>query len=95
MIQAAVDGQGVAIATSPLVKHLLRAGKLAAPLKQRASSARAYYVVVAPQAARRPDVAAFVQWLLAQAAEDEVRDHVGPRRPNSGKRQPSPRVASS
>jgi len=84
VIQAAVDGQGVAIATSPLVKHLIRAGKLVAPLKQRAPSARAYYVVVAPQAARRPEVAAFVQWLQAQAAE--AMDAAGTRPPASRER---------
>jgi DNA-binding transcriptional LysR family regulator len=96
VIQAAVDGQGVAIATTPLVKHLIREGRLVAPLKQRAASARAYYVVVAPQAAHRPEVEAFVQWLLAQAAEDEARDKPGMRRaghrkPRIGKPGPSPR----
>ena len=81
VIQAAVDGQGVAIATSPLVKHLIRDGRLVAPLKQRAASARAYYAVVAPQAARRPEVEAFVQWLIAQAKEDEARDRGGAKPP--------------
>ena len=77
VIQAAVDGQGVAVATSPLVKQLIREGRLAAPLKQRASSARAYYVAVAAPSAKRPEVEAFVQWLLAQAKEDEARDRNG------------------
>jgi DNA-binding transcriptional LysR family regulator len=79
VIHAAVDGQGVAIATTPLVKDLIRAGKLVAPLRERASSARAYYAVVAPRAAKRPDVERFVQWLLAQARADELRE--GKRRP--------------
>ena len=74
VIQAAVDGQGVAIATSPLVKHLILEGKLVAPLKQRAASARAYYAVVAPQAAKRPEVEAFLQWLIAQAKDDDTKD---------------------
>jgi DNA-binding transcriptional LysR family regulator len=91
VIRAAVDGQGVAIATSPLVKHLIREGKLVAPLRQRAASSRAYYVVVAPQAARRPEVEAFVQWLIAQAKQEEARD-LGerPRRPPSPRRRPGP-----
>jgi DNA-binding transcriptional LysR family regulator len=88
VIQAAVDGQGVAIATSPLVKHLIREGRLVAPLKQRAASARAYYAVVAPQAAKRPEVEAFVQWLLAQAKEDEAIDLGQSAR---GRRSPNPR----
>lgn len=77
VIQAAVDGQGVAVATSPLVKQLIREGRLVAPLKQRASSARAYYVAVAPPSAKRPEVEAFLQWLLAEAKEDEARDRSG------------------
>ena len=81
VIRAAVDGQGVAIATTPLVKDLIRKGRLVAPLKQRAASARAYYAVVAPAAARRPEVEAFVQWLIAQAKEDEARDKGGTKPP--------------
>jgi DNA-binding transcriptional LysR family regulator len=88
VIQAAVDGQGVAIATGPLVKQLIRAGRLVAPLKQRAASSRAYYLVVAPQAAQRPEVEAFVQWLLAQAKEDEAIDLGQSAR---GRRSPNPR----
>jgi DNA-binding transcriptional LysR family regulator len=90
-----VDGWGVAIATTPLVKHLLRAGKLVAPLKQRAASARAYYVVVAPQAARRPQVEAFVQWLQAQAANDEARDRGEKRRAAARRRPPRRRPAKT
>jgi len=30
--------------------------------------------LVAPQAAKRPDVEAFVQWLIAQAKDDEAKD---------------------
>jgi DNA-binding transcriptional LysR family regulator len=88
VIQAAVDGQGVAIATTPLVKHLIREGKLVAPLKQRAASARAYYAVVTAQAARQPEVAAFVQWLIAQANEDEARDTTATRPSARAKRAP-------
>jgi DNA-binding transcriptional LysR family regulator len=92
VIQAAVDGQGVAIATSPLVKHLIRDGRLVAPLKQRATSARAYYAVVAPQAAKRPEVEAFVQWLVAQAKEDEARDR-GRAKQSASRKPPQRRRA--
>jgi DNA-binding transcriptional LysR family regulator len=88
VILAAVDGQGVAIATSPLVKHLIRDGRLVAPLQQRAASSRAYYVAVAAPSAKRPEVEAFVQWLIAQAKEDEARDTGASSR---GRRSPSPR----
>jgi DNA-binding transcriptional LysR family regulator len=98
VIQAAVDGQGVAIATSPLVKHLIRDGRLVAPLTQRAASARAYYAVVAAQAARRPEVEAFVNWLRAQAKEDEARDLTAtppPARATRGGRRASAPALSS
>jgi len=88
VIHAAVDGQGVAIASSPLVKDLIRTGRLVAPLPERAASARAYYLVVAPRTARRPDVELFVQWLLDQAAADETpeRGAKTPRRRPAAKR---------
>lgn len=74
VIRAAVDGQGVAIGTTPLVKDLVRQGKLVAPLRQRAASARAYFAALSPRAAARAEAKAFVQWLQLQAENDEARD---------------------
>jgi DNA-binding transcriptional LysR family regulator len=72
LIQAAIDGQGVALAPSPLVRRLLAEGKLVAPLKAVTGSARAYYLLVEAAAAARPQVRQFIEWLLGQAQE-EVR----------------------
>jgi DNA-binding transcriptional LysR family regulator len=72
LIQAAVAGQGVALGRVPLIAEHLRDGRLVAPFAKRYESARGYYAVVAPHAAERPDVVAFVRWLA-----DEARREVG------------------
>jgi len=68
LIQAAVAGQGVALGRLPLLSEHLRDGRLVAPFAKRYDSARGYYVLVAPHAEGRADVAAFVDWLSDEAA---------------------------
>jgi len=75
LIQAAVDGQGVALAPTPLVRRLLADGRLVAPLKAVTGSGRAWYLVVEPASAARPHVRQFSEWMLEQA-EEEVRANV-------------------
>ena len=67
VIQAAIDGQGIALGATGLVQRLIKQGKLVAPLAGISSkSPRAYYLIVAPDSERRPDVQAFNAWLLRQ-----------------------------
>ena len=66
-IRAAIDGQGVALGTSPLVRQPIRQGKLIAPLDKKFESSRAYFLAIAPDAAERPEVKEFTGWLLRQA----------------------------
>ena len=66
-IRAAVDGQGVALATLALVADLLKQGKLVAPLPQRFASPRSYYLLLTDRAAANPALEAFRQWLTKQA----------------------------
>ena len=66
-IQAAIDGQGVALGTSPLVRQPIKQGKLIAPLERKFDSSRAYYLVIAADAGARPEVNEFAAWLLRQA----------------------------
>jgi DNA-binding transcriptional LysR family regulator len=70
MIQAAIDGQGVALGRSPLVRRLIKQGKLAAPFESKSISSRAYFVLAAAGAAARPEVQHFIGW-LAQTAKRE------------------------
>ena len=71
LIQAAVEGQGIALGRSPLVRRLIKQGKLVAPFSRRTVSPRAYYVFMSRDAADRPEVGDFVSWLLREAKRDE------------------------
>lgn len=69
IIPAAVAGHGVALGRSPLVKDLMRSGELVAPFKSSADPARAYFAILSRNAAGRSEVAAFLEWLRAEAAK--------------------------
>ena len=69
IIPAAIWGHGVALGRSPLMKGLIASGELIAPFKRSADPARAYFAIVSKTAAGRPEVAAFVDWLKAEAAK--------------------------
>src|SRR4030088_911171 len=69
IIPAAIAGHGVALGRSPLVQDLLLSKELVVPFKSTADPARRYFSVVAKDAAGRPEVAAFVEWLKAEAAK--------------------------
>jgi len=70
VIHAAIDGQGVALGTSPLVRQLVKQGRLIAPLAKKFDSSRAYYLVTSPAAAERPEVKDFAGWMLRQAKQE-------------------------
>ncbi|MDE0856788.1 MAG: LysR substrate-binding domain-containing protein, partial [Nevskia sp.] len=73
VIQAAVEGHGVALGRLPLMEAQLRRRQLVAPfelsrLKGRPPrTALAYYVVMEPVAAARPEVRHFAEWLHSEA----------------------------
>jgi DNA-binding transcriptional LysR family regulator len=69
VVQAAIDGSGVAIGRIPHTARHLRDGLLVAPFGAEAVLRRGtYFVLVAPRSAERSVVKAFVAWL-----HDEVR----------------------
>jgi LysR family glycine cleavage system transcriptional activator len=67
LIQAAVDGLGVALGSSIFVADHLREGRLVQPFNPVFHDARAYYVVCPPAHCERPEVAAFRDWLIEQS----------------------------
>jgi DNA-binding transcriptional LysR family regulator len=75
VVQAALDGQGVALGRVPLIDGLLKQGRLVAPFHNRHTTSRAYYVIRGTHAAARPEAQAFVEWLVTEAKPeaDEVR----------------------
>lgn len=68
VLQAAIDGQGVALARSVMAHDDLAAGRLVRLFPQvRLESTLAYYVVYRPECIAQPKVAAFRDWLLREA----------------------------
>jgi LysR family glycine cleavage system transcriptional activator len=69
-IDAAIDGQGVALARTALAAWDLIGGRLVRPFAMAMPLRYAYWIVCPKPTARLPKVAAFSDWLLAEAAED-------------------------
>lgn len=69
-VQAALDGQGVALVGDILVADHLAAGRLLRPFDPSLSTplSFSFYLLSAPDRAELPKVAAFREWLLEQAA---------------------------
>jgi LysR family glycine cleavage system transcriptional activator len=70
VIQAALDGLGVALAHEALIADDLASGRLVAPFELRHPAAQAYYLVSSPITAERLDVTAFRAWLRNEADTD-------------------------
>jgi DNA-binding transcriptional LysR family regulator len=70
IVQAALSGQGVALARLPLVAESLASGALVEPLPHtRMDSPLVYWLLVAPRSQQRPEVKAFCDWLQQQSAD--------------------------
>jgi LysR family transcriptional regulator, glycine cleavage system transcriptional activator len=70
MIQAVIANEGVALGKSALIAEDLAAGRLIKPFDIKLKAEWAYYIVVPPGALARPKIAAFRNWLLAEAARE-------------------------
>ena len=74
--QAALTGQGIALARLPLIAGNLADGTLVEVLPgQRMDSPLAYWLIVGPRNAQRPEVAAFCDWLQREARQ--TRETIG------------------
>lgn len=69
-LQAAIDGQGVALGDSTLAADDLAAGRLIKPfeLSLKSPPQFAYYLICPKETANRPMVKAFRDWVTAEAA---------------------------
>jgi LysR family glycine cleavage system transcriptional activator len=79
MIQAAIDGLGVALAEEALVRDDLATGRLIRPFAVDMPGEYAFYVVSPEAAAERPKVAAFRNWLMAEARAEPAAEATGAR----------------
>ena len=65
LIQAAIDGQGVALGSTTFVQDHLDAGRLVKPFTQILKNEYSYYVVCPESHLNNPSVSAFRDWLMA------------------------------
>jgi LysR family glycine cleavage system transcriptional activator len=72
VIEAAMNGRGVALAKRALAQADIDAGRLVAPLQIATAVDFAYYVVHPKAKGRLPQVKAFVKWLGDEAARHEA-----------------------
>lgn len=71
VVQAALHGQGVALAHSFLAKPDIDAGRLICPFKDVLESKNAYYVVCRDRQVDLGKIAAFREWVLDTVAQDQ------------------------
>jgi LysR family glycine cleavage system transcriptional activator len=69
-IDAAIQGQGVAMARTALAAWDLLAGRLVKPFPQALPAPFAMWIVCPKATAELPKIATFRQWLLAEAEQD-------------------------
>ncbi|MFT5218376.1 MAG: LysR family glycine cleavage system transcriptional activator [Planctomycetota bacterium] len=65
LIQAAIDGQGIALGSTTFVSDHLESGRLVRPFDIVLNNDYAYYVVSTEQHLKNPSVKAFKDWLLS------------------------------
>jgi LysR family glycine cleavage system transcriptional activator len=80
LIDAAVDGQGVALARTALAAWDLINGRLVRPIDIALKVSKSYWIVCPKATSGLSKVAMFRDWLLAEAAEDIRRLERLPRR---------------
>jgi LysR family glycine cleavage system transcriptional activator len=73
LIDAAVDGQGVALARTTLAAWDLINGRLAKPFDLGLRLSNTYWIVCPKATSGMPKIATFRDWLLAEAADDARR----------------------
>lgn len=87
LMQAAAEGQGVALARATLLGNDERNGVLVRPFSIEAPAPRRFYLVYPPRNADSPKLAAFRAWLQVEIAAD--RRTLAPTAPaNAARRSP-------
>ncbi|HET9664106.1 MAG TPA: transcriptional regulator GcvA [Burkholderiales bacterium] len=81
-IDAAVDGQGIALARTALTSWDLLSGRLVRPFPQALEAPYAYWIVCPKSTAELPKISTFRAWLLKEAKNDarriaELQSHSG------------------
>jgi len=72
MLDSALAGHGIALASLPLAGHYLQSGQLLQPFKTTIDTAMGWYLVGKPTRIKRPAAKSFWEWLVAEADDDQV-----------------------
>lgn len=78
VLQAAMDGQGIALGSSVLAADDLRAGRLVRLFETNVRAKHNYYLICTRNTFNRPDIQRFVRWIKAEMGGD--RDESPDRR---------------
>jgi LysR family glycine cleavage system transcriptional activator len=70
VIDAAINGQGIALARTTLAAWDLLNGRLVRPFPESRPVSRTYWIVCPKAAASLPKIVTFRDWLLAEASSD-------------------------
>lgn len=70
VIDAAIDGQGIALARTTLAATDLISGRLVRPFGEELRLSKTYWIICPKAATMLPKIATFREWLLAEAAND-------------------------
>jgi LysR family glycine cleavage system transcriptional activator len=70
VIDAAIDGQGIALARTTLAASDLISGRLVRPFLEELRLSKTYWIICPKAATTLPKIVTFRDWLLAEAAND-------------------------
>ena len=76
VLQAAIHGQGVALANNVMAQTEIEAGRLACPFNDVLVSRNAFYLVCHDSQAEVGKIAAFRQWIIGRAATEQEKFRV-------------------
>lgn len=74
VIQAAINGQGVALGVFPFIQSEIDSGRLVKPFEIELVPRRAFFLLTRPGSRRTREVAAVCDWLLGEARADTAQD---------------------
>jgi len=77
LLQAACEGQGIALGWSLLAGDLLRSGRLVRPIDTVVTSPKGFYLLVSDRRTS-PEITAFCSWLTEQFQPDAAPDPLPP-----------------
>lgn len=90
VVQAAIEGQGVGLSRMALAEDDLRSGRLVQPFDLPVPSELAYYVVYPESRAGQPKIAAFRNWLMAEAKVQGGKKRRGAKAGKRGRPRAAP-----